>query len=288
MSLGGIALDFPCAGETLLGILTVPARPAATGVVIVVGGRQYRAGSHRQFVLLARRLAEAGYASLRFDLRGMGDSTGAPITFEDSAPDIGAAIAALRANCPAVRQVALWGLCDGASAGLLYWQGTRDPAVAGLCLVNPWIRSVASLARTTVRHYYRDRLLSMAFWRKLLTGGMAVGGAIRELLGNLKAAGGPGDAPPPAGADFRRRMEQALLEFPGGMLLILSGADYTAREFADHLAETAALAEALAAGKLVRLDVPGADHTFSSPAHREASEFAVCRWLAGLDDAKHR
>ena len=51
-------LVFRCAGEELVGILH-PA-PGATGVVIVVGGPQYRVGSHRQFLLLARRLAASG------------------------------------------------------------------------------------------------------------------------------------------------------------------------------------------------------------------------------------
>ena len=59
------AIAFACAGERLLGIVTRPQQAATTGVVIVVGGPQYRVGSHRQFVLLARDLAEAGYAVLR-------------------------------------------------------------------------------------------------------------------------------------------------------------------------------------------------------------------------------
>ena len=56
-----------CAGEQLVGIISRPpvAAPAALGVVIVVGGPQYRAGSHRMFVELARALATAGHAVLR-------------------------------------------------------------------------------------------------------------------------------------------------------------------------------------------------------------------------------
>ena len=70
------ALRIACAGDTLIGILAKPQRPAAVGVLIIVGGPQYRAGSHRQFTLLARHLADAGHAVLRFDYRGMGDSSG--------------------------------------------------------------------------------------------------------------------------------------------------------------------------------------------------------------------
>ena len=50
-------LQFDCAGESLIGIVSQPAAvPLAVGIVIVVGGPQYRAGSHRQFTLLARDL----------------------------------------------------------------------------------------------------------------------------------------------------------------------------------------------------------------------------------------
>ena len=65
------ALVFGCGGEALVGVLARPDAPAARGVLIVVGGPQYRAGSHRQFTHLARELARNGIASLRFDYRGM-------------------------------------------------------------------------------------------------------------------------------------------------------------------------------------------------------------------------
>ena len=70
------ALTFDCDGERLVGVVAVPERPVPVGVLIVVGGPQYRAGSHRQFVHLARRLAGAGIAAMRFDYRGMGDASG--------------------------------------------------------------------------------------------------------------------------------------------------------------------------------------------------------------------
>ena len=77
------AVVFQCEGASLVGILHVPERePARIGVLVIVGGPQYRVGSHRQFVLMARSLAQSGYAVLRFDYRGMGDSDGEMRTFE--------------------------------------------------------------------------------------------------------------------------------------------------------------------------------------------------------------
>ena len=56
-------------------------KPGRLGVIILIGGPQYRAGAHRQFVHLARSLADEGIACLRFDFRGMGDSSGEARTF---------------------------------------------------------------------------------------------------------------------------------------------------------------------------------------------------------------
>ena len=68
---------FDADDATLVGIVSVPtARVASTGVLVVVGGPQYRVGSHRQFVLLARALARRGIAAMRFDCAAMGDSAG--------------------------------------------------------------------------------------------------------------------------------------------------------------------------------------------------------------------
>ena len=163
---------FDCEGERLVGVIAVPEQAARVAVLVVVGGPQYRAGSHRQFVRLARALAADGFPAMRFDYRGMGDSTGAARTFEDCRPDIAAAVAALRANCPDVERIVLWGLCDAASAALDYWHEARDPVIAGMVLLNPWVRSETTLAKAHIKHYYGRRLLAKEFWAKLLSGGV--------------------------------------------------------------------------------------------------------------------
>ncbi|MEO6566032.1 MAG: alpha/beta fold hydrolase, partial [Casimicrobiaceae bacterium] len=81
--------------------------------MIVVGGPQYRVGSHRQFALLARALARVGIPALRFDYRGMGDSEGDRRSFDEIDADIAAAIDTLCREAHLAR-VVLWGLCDGA------------------------------------------------------------------------------------------------------------------------------------------------------------------------------
>lgn len=103
------ALLFQCAHSTLVGVLSLPAVPASTAVVIVVGGPQYRVGSHRQFVLLARALAAGGYAVLRFDYQGMGDSQGPAGDFLTASPGICAAMDNLQSHLPQVKKNSFMG-----------------------------------------------------------------------------------------------------------------------------------------------------------------------------------
>lgn len=276
------AIGFACGDGWLQGILAQPAQPSPVGVVIVVGGPQYRIGSHRQFVLLARALAAAGHAVLRFDYRGMGDSSGTPVDFLHAELDIRAAIDALQGHLHTVTRVALWGLCDAASAALLYCDASHDPRVVGLCLLNPWVRSEASLARTQVKHYYLQRVLQPAFWAKLLSGKVALGAA-SGLLRNVRLAMQGAKKDTTAQLPFQARMARAWRAHQGDLLLILSGEDYTAKEFLEFAGTDPAWAGALTQGNLRRLDVPHADHTFSSAESSLAVEASTLAWLAELD-----
>jgi uncharacterized protein len=273
------ALRFTCADEHLFGILARPDACCDLGVVIVVGGPQTRVGSHRQFVLLSRALAVAGFPVLRFDYRGMGDSTGEQRDFESVTPDIAAAIDALQTACPTVSRVVLWGLCDAASAALLYCDDTHDPRIAGLCLLNPWVRSDASLARIQVKHYYAQRLLQKEFWAKLLSGRLNISRSISELLRKL----GQASAVPARAAGFQERMARSLGDFTGKVLLILSGDDYTAKEFLEYTASDKNWRGLLDRHDLTRVDIVAADHTFSSQEWRKTVENACLDWLKRYD-----
>jgi uncharacterized protein len=276
-----VTVPFECESEWLLGILAKPETPSAVGVVIIVGGPQYRAGSHRQFVMLARTLAQAGYAVLRIDYRGMGDSNGATADFTKVTADISAAIDALQLQLPMVKSVALWGLCDGASAALLYWLETRDPRVHGMCLLNPWVRTETSLARTQVKHYYTQRLMQREFWKKLVTGKVAAS-ALAGLVSAVRRM--RQDSKPPVGASlpFQQRMGIAWNQFTGSLLLILSDEDYTAKEFLEYAGSDPAWSAALVKPNLIRHDVKGADHTFSNLQHSRFVETFTENWLKSL------
>ncbi len=270
---------FDCAGDTLLGILARPESPSDIGVVVIVGGPQYRAGSHRQFVLLSRSLAAAGFSVLRFDYRGMGDSEGEQRDFERVSDDVGAGIGALKAHVPKVKKIILWGLCDGASAALLYCRETQDARVTGLCLLNPWVRSEASLAKTQVKHYYTQRLMQKNFWLKLLSGKVALT-ALSGFAQRVRVSVSTGREPTPAVIPFQVRMAKGWKSFSGEILLILSGADYTAKEFLEHAEADSDWASFQSRRGLKRHDLAGVDHTFSNATARKLVEDLTLNWLA--------
>ena len=266
------AVVFDCEGMRLVGVATQPERPGEIGVLILVGGRQYRAGSHRQFVLLARRLASADFSSFRFDFRGMGDSEGERRSFEEVDADIAAALAAFRAACPAVQRVVLWGLCDAATAAVLYWQRTHDPLVAGLCLANPWLRSTASLARrgcgtiTPTGPLIRSSGASCC----AATFVPCVPCASTWSSGAFRAF---------PGGEFRADHDRRPESFPGPIQLLLSGRDLTAKEFVDSLAAAGA-GEVLQQGNVTRTDFATADHTFSHSDWQSEGGAGNLGWLA--------
>lgn len=274
---------FACRGQELVGILDLPVRPAKQGVLIVTGGPQYRVGSHRQFVHLARQIAAAGYPVMRFDYRGMGDSGGNLQDFRACLPDIRAAIDTFVAQGD-VTDVALWGLCDAASAGLIY--APDDARVNGLVLVNPWVRTDEGRARAYVRHYYLKRLFSRAFWTKLTAGEVSVWRSVRELAVNMQAAisrsrrEAHGDMPVDDGLvrNFRQRMQRGLERFDGKVLLILCEEDLTAAEFSDYARRTSPWGALLE--KVERRDLAGADHTFSRERWRDQVGRWTTEWLA--------
>ena len=280
-----LPLVFPCQGERLVGVATVPPGDPGVALVVIVGGPQYRVGSHRQYLQLTRHAAAHGFAALRFDARGMGDADGDQRSFTDIADDVTAAIDALQAAVPSVRRVGLWGLCGGASAALLYCRERRDPRVTGVALVNPWVRSEETQARTRVKHYYLQRLLQPAFWRKLLRGKVAIG-AVGELSRALRTTAlsmlsGPA-APAGPALSLEQRMAEGLARFDGQTLLILSGNDYTAKEFLETVHLDPVWQAQLARATVTRLDIDAADHTFSQPEAQAQVERATADWLGRL------
>lgn len=287
MSIAERAVVFSCDIERLVAIVSLPQRPLPRGVLIVVGGPQYRVGSHRQFALLCRALATHGIAAMRFDYRGMGDSEGEARNFEDILPDIRVATDQFFLEVPELREVVIWGLCDAASAALIC--AHRDPRVTGLVLLNPWVRTLEGLAKAQIKHYYWSRLMDKEFWRKVARGELAFVTAISSFARALATALGicrgraEADNSPvtPAHAcattgSLPERMADGMSRFKGKVLLILSGSDLTAQEFEDVARGSSRWGRLLADKRIEHRKLATANHTFSTREWRDQ----VAAWTA--------
>lgn len=130
-----IAIDNPAApGVCLAGTLTLPAdMKEGTPVALLVSGsglqdRDETLFEHHPFAVIADRLASAGIATLRYDDRGCGLSTGdgAAAVTPDFASDAAAMLAALRAD-GRFGKVGLVGHSEGALIGTMLGAGKEAP-----------------------------------------------------------------------------------------------------------------------------------------------------------------
>jgi len=257
------ALRFSCGGSFLVGIIDVPERPLARGVLVIAGGPQYRVGGHRQFALLARMLAQRGIPVMRFDHRGMGDSEDEVRSFDAIDDDVHAAIGEFSRQMPKMEEVVIWGLCDAATAAALY--AHTDVRVHGLILLNPWVSAPDGSGRTGLRHYYLGRLGELGFWKKVATGHLDFGAGAAALRQYMREAAADRSAPLP------QRVVASLSCFDGQVLVILSGEDPTARAFADLMSKHEI--------KCRRVDIADADHTFASRVWRDEVAQISANWF---------
>ena len=242
------ALQFTCQGQSLVGIIDVPERPHARGVLVISGGPQYRVGSHRHYTLLARLLAPRGIPVMRFDYRGMGDSEGEPRNFDGVEEDIRAAIKEFFMQMPDLKEIVLWGLGDGATAASLY--AHTDERVRGLVLLNPWAGGGGGAAQASLLPHLLSRFGEIGFWKR---------------VGSRHAVVIDPDMPMP------QRIVASLACFNGAALVVVGGADTVGREFGELMERNDS------AGR--RVTIAGANHTFASREWRDEVADLSANWI---------
>lgn len=268
-------LVFECEGSQLLGMLHEPEAPVSAGMLIVVaGGPQFRVGAHRQFVALARQMASAGMATLRFDHRGTGDSDGECKGFMDMAADIRVAIDVFFKEYPSLERVVIWGECESASAAAFY--AHSDARIDGIFMVNPWIRTEAGQAQTYLKHYYWNRLRDPKFWRKVKRGDFSLLRSIKGWLGLVSDARKSGQSNKKAANDvdlaalpLPERLTRSLMLYSGRVYVLTSGNDYIAQEFKDFIGKSSLWQGSDLNQRIEFSDMADADHTFSRSHWRE-------------------
>ncbi|MEJ2409454.1 MAG: hydrolase 1, exosortase A system-associated [Novosphingobium sp.] len=253
---------FECHGARLAATLDAPESgetPGKTGLLLVTGGNEVRGGAWNGQARFAARIAAAGFPVLRFDRRGVGDSEGRNGEFAASTPDIAAALATFRRECPQLTRVAGFGNCDAASALMLAGGAGLD----ALVLSNPWtIGDDEDTPAEVVRDHYRRRLADPAAIRRLLTGQIALGQLLRSLLPALRPA-------PRATSGLAAEMAERLAPFKGPVRFLIAGHDRTGLAFAATWNK---------ADKRIRT-CPGASHSYVEP---EAQDWLVKQVLEVL------
>jgi exosortase A-associated hydrolase 1 len=285
-----IPVAFDCCGSTLFGIVHSPQEPIEYGLLTVVaGGPQYRAGCGRQLLTLAREMADSGIPVMRFDQRGVGDSHGDFLGFENMEEDIRAAVALFKAHVPAMKYVVLWGGCDAGSSVLL--NAWKIPEVRGAIVANPFVSS-STTQKTLRRKHYLNRFMEKSFWKKLLTLQYNPLEYLTPLKAKLLSAAAPVDTAKPVKQDkkqeteagsFADRMLRGLQEFDGQILFLMSGHSPTRREFDEFLTRFPAWKKACSRSGHQRLDLVDADQTFSTRESREAVNTAALNWMKALN-----
>jgi hypothetical protein len=259
--------------RALVGIVTEPApsarRPGAPALLLANVGMHHRVGPYRLYVDLARRLAELGFTTLRFDLSGLGDSKSHG--GDDDArwtEDLKSAMTLLQ-NQHQVRSFVILGLCSGV-----------DPAHA-IALADPRIRGaifVDGHAFFTPMHYvhrYVFRAAKPRAWELFLKRrAPKLFGVAKENQGgaNLAAA-----RPPMPRARFIREVGR-LLEQEIPLLFAFTGEQNHAFSHPDQFHDM--VAPLPTRGRVDVAIYPHADHTLSMPEDRRAFVGAVARWLA--------
>lgn len=278
--------------EELFGIFCAPvvADPLKerAAVLILNSGATHRVGSGRAAVLQARRLASQGYASLRVDLSGLGDSPARPgradnmLYGRDTLPDVHAAIDWLEEQ--GYGRTVVVGLCAGAAQALN--AALADRRAAGVVLVNPgrfrvgagdpidavnqmaihrstsgYLRELGQLAK--LRGLLRNRRRGLRLARRL------AGRVAQRALLSVGLADG-------VASGFRRLSAEGRR-----VLLVYSVGDTTLGEFELHLGRGG---ERLAGLDGVRLEfLAGADHSLTDWSAQERFNRLLDDHLAAVD-----
>lgn len=274
---------FECDGAELAGILHQPEKPSAIGVMIVVGGPQYRVGSHRQFVLIARVMARHGIPVFRFDHRGVGDSNGHRHDFDELDLDISAAFSAFSDRCQFLRGFVTLGLCDAATACALVAERSGLPIVGQIAL-NPWVRTAAGEDEAVFKHYYVRRVLSRDFWSSILRGEYALRLSIEDLVSRVRrtirrhvreSVKTPDDLP--------ALVRNAQINFSGKTLIVLSERDLVAKEYLARVKESQPWSRWFESESVTVKYLDKADHTFSSADLRNRVSDWCIQWILDLE-----
>lgn len=288
----------------LAGVVTRPTGAArARAVVFLNAGSNAHVGWARQTVTIARELAQQGWASLRFDVAGIGDSArreGRPeqVPYSDeSQADLIAALDFLSAQ--GFADVAVVGPCSGGHLG--FYTALRDARIAALVMVNlqlfVWTPgrsldvAISQVGRSSA--HYADRALKLDTWRRALAGDLDLRRIAAQLSRRLTARIAQKMCGLAARASGAPRVESILDKFArlsargARVLLVYSEGDGGLDELSTYCGPGGR--DALRLPGVSLAIVPDADHNLTSPqSHRDFGTILAAFLAAGEGDGDQR
>ena len=278
------------------GVLTTPdGAPPHTALLLFTAGVKYRTGPSQLYVAVARSLAAAGFATLRIDAIGVGESDGlleagpSHVIFQSAergrfVPDLELAFQALAGHLGPQARVFVGGLCGGGLSAQLAAAKIKDQRLAGVLSINIAIRHtqtpgrrpapVASEAKAALAGY-PGKLFSPQTWKRLASGSLRIGHVKRTLA----AAAGRSHTPEDAGVNplfipsFTRLLKRQVPQ-----LLIFSGNDGRWAPFNDLILGPVLKGAREGSAHSVKF-IADADHHLCLPEWRDEAFRWIIDWM---------
>ena len=249
-------------GHGMFGLLSRPPDGIAcdTAVVLFNAGILHRPGPFRTNVLLSRALAALGYATLRFDMPGVGDS----LQFADrSLEQTTRAVLDRLQDITGCQQFVVGGICSAADVG---WKlALADSRVAGILMIDGLARKGLWF---TIARAARAIRTPLSAWPGKLRRHVARAPVSTETVENLRDWPVPGETRPLL-AKLLGRGVKVLMIYTGGTSYFLH-----ARQFRSTFGANADSAA---------IDFhfwPRCDHMFFSVSDRKLLITATGNWMS--------
>lgn len=182
-ALRGASIEYFGVRRQLFGALHQPQRlrPRSTAVLLCNPFGEEASRAHRTYRVLATQLERAGYAALRFDYSGTGDSVGdsGAATVDAWVGDVASAAERLR-TASGVARVTVVGLRFGATLAMLA-SARGEPRLRHLVLWDPVVEGAAYLRELIAQHRAYMRAEIGNGWQDRLR--ISADGAPAEALG---------------------------------------------------------------------------------------------------------
>ena len=303
------AVAFAVDGQQINGILSTPDNDSPKGVIVFSHGWSgFRAGPADLLTNLARTFAVNGYASIRFDYRGRGESQGDGLnaSLVTMADDLVAAVAAAKAETGFDKPI-LCGLCSGGNVVV----GTlkRIPQTKALLLMSVYPFSDGDAFGRDIHrtfHYlavYWQKLWRKDTWSRFFKGDVSLKSVCNVIFGHFLKRGankkkeegvaaqttedGKNKLPKAAKAAAvesrsqgkeppKKHLANFRPDLPGIMLYGLADPDAAAamKYFGDYINEHKL--------PIQTHTIEGANHNFSSAEWRQTIEQKMLSFLAEL------